>query len=689
MENRMNRIIVIGGGFGGVECAKVLRKKLNSDEAQIVLFNRENYMVFQPLLAEVVGASLSPEPVSVPLRQMLPGVYCRTEDITHIHMDNSYVEYSGDRSRIGRMEYDHLVIASGSDVNMGQVPGMADHSYPLKTVGDAIALRSHIIQQMENAEISDDTSRRPWYLSFVIVGGGFSGVEVAGEINDFIKDTYKFYRNISKEDVKVTLVHSREQILPEVCSSLRDFAKERMEKEGINMVLGHRVAYVTKEGVGLKDGSFIKGATVVCTVGNAPVKVVDKLDAEKERGRLLTEPDMRLKGRTNVWAVGDCALIVNSYDNEMSPSTGQFAERQGKQTARNILRAMEGEETRPFSYRPIGQLCAIGGKNAVAVFFGLHISGFLAWFLWRTVYLSKLPKLSHKIKVGFDWAWEIFYARDISHARIIQTERISRSHLIAGDYVFKKGDPSNNFYIVEEGEVEVIKTNEQTGEDKVIARLGKGDFFGEMALLEHRKRNSSVRAKTNVELLAIGRKVFEQISGTLAPFKDFLSEAIKRRSVDIWQKIPAAHEILKDVSLSVFIKPLIMKLSPDDTFEKAVKSLGGEEVDFCCVLDKSNKVVGVITRTDLFRAVETGVKPHDKVSAVMTANPIVVSETDGPELVASTMREHNLKWVPVVDNLSSLYLKGIIRRDTMIGYVLERLHSDSDSKSGTEPQIAS
>ena len=674
------RIIIVGGGFAGVKCAKVLRKKLKKEDVQIVLFNRENYMVFQPLLAEVVGASLSPEPVSVPLRQMLPDVYCRTEDITHIDMENSFVEYSGDRSRIGRMDYDHLVIASGSDVNMGRIPGMADHSHPLKTVGDAIALRSFIIQQMENAEIADDPSRKPWYLSFIIVGGGFSGVEVAGEINDFIKDTYRFYKNISLDDVKVTLVHSHDQILPEVSSGLRDFAKDKMEKAGINMVLEQRVAYVTGEGVGLQDGTFITGATVVSTVGNAPVKVVQKLDAEKERGRLVTEPDMRLNGKQNVWGIGDCALIVNAHDGENSPSTGQFAERQGKQTAFNIIRVMNGEKTKPFSYKPIGQLCAIGGKNAVAEFAELHISGFLAWFLWRAVYLSKLPKISNKIKVGFDWAWEIFYARDISHARIIQTERISRAHFVAGDYIFKKGDPSNNFYIIEQGEVEVLRESGDGDKEIVLARLSNGDFFGEKALLEHRTRTSSVRAKTNVELVVIGRKIFEQISGTLAPFKEFLSEAVKRRTGNIWEKIPLAHEVLVGTKLSTFMKPLSLRLSQDDTYEEAIRKLGGEELDYCCVLDDGNKLVGIVTMTDLFNAVEHGVKPHDKVSTFMTASPVTASETDAPDIVAVTMREHNFKWMPVVDNPSNMYLKGIVRRDSMISYVLERLHTHEEAK---------
>lgn len=668
------RIIIVGGGFAGVKCAKTLRQKLSKEEAQIVLFNSENYMVFQPLLAEVVGASISPDPISVPLRQMLPGIYCRTEDITKINMEEGYVEYSGDQSLIGRMDYDHLVIASGSDVNLGQIPGMADHCFPLKTVGDAIALRSHIIQQMENAEISDDEARRPWYMSFVVVGGGFSGVEVAGEINDLINDTHRYYRNISKDDLKVTLVHSRDQVLPEVSPKLRDFARDKMEKAGINIELNRRVSYVTKEGVGFGDGTTINGATVVCTVGNAPAKVVEALDAQEERGRLLTETDMRVRGHNNVWAVGDCAVITNGYDGSTCPPTGQFAERQGRQAAHNIVRVIKGEDTKPFYFKPLGQLCAIGGHNAVAEFLGLRISGFLAWFLWRSVYLFKLPSFSHQVKVGFDWAWEIFYSRDLAHPRIIQTERISRSHLKPGDYVFRRGDPSDSFYIIESGEVEIVGYSDGNGGENIVGILGKGDFFGEMALLEHRNRTSSVRAKTDVELTVLGRKVFEQISGTLAPFKEFLADAVKRRSGNIWQKIPAAYNLLEGLTLDTFISPVTETLTPQDTFEEAVNMLGEKELEFFCVVGQGNKLEGVVTRTDIFRAVERGTRPHTKVSEFMTSSPVVVTVDDKPSLVAATMREHGLKWVPVVDNLSNLYLKGYVRRDKMISYVLGSIH---------------
>ena len=241
------RIVIVGGGFAGVKCAKTLRQKLGQERCEIVLFNCENHMVFHPLLAEVAGASINPEAIATPLRQMLPFVLCRTEEVQRIDLAQGVVEYAGYDGQLHLMAYDHLVLACGSAVNLGTVPGMADHAFPLKTIGDAIALRLHIMQRLEAAEVCDNPALRDWLLSFIIVGGGFSGVEVAGEINDLLRGTYRFFYNISQADLNVTLVHSRVHLLPETTPTLRDFPRRKMEQAGIRMVLNTRVAYVTPE----------------------------------------------------------------------------------------------------------------------------------------------------------------------------------------------------------------------------------------------------------------------------------------------------------------------------------------------------------------------------------------------------------------------------------------------------------
>jgi NADH dehydrogenase len=275
--------------------------------------------------------------------------------------------------------------------------------------------------------------------------------------------------------------------------------------------------------------------------------------------------------------------------------------------------------------------------------------------------------------VGFDWAWEIFYSRDLAHPKGDKTERVSRAHFQPGDYIFREGDPSTSFYIIESGEVEVLRASPDGLTETVVAVLGQGDFFGEMALLENRDRSASVRARTNVELTVMGSKVFQQISGNLAPFREFLADAVKRRSIDIWERIPAAYYILQAEPLATFIKPFSDRLSPSDTFKIAVKKLSGSDIEFCCVADDSGKLLGIVTRTDVFQAVDAGVRPETSVSAFMNKNPVVVTAKDPSTVVAGTMRVRGLKWVPVVDDLSSLHVKGYVRRDGMIGFVLEKL----------------
>jgi NADH:ubiquinone reductase (H+-translocating) len=223
------RIIIIGGGFAGVRCARTLRKRLTLEACEIVLFDRENSMAYYPLLAEVAGATIGPDSVATPLRQLLPHVRCRNEEVRRIDHVASEVEYEGYDGRLRRMRFDHAVIACGSSVSISFVPGMSDHAFPLKSVGDAMALRFHVMEQLEKAEVCDDPERRRWYLSFVIVGGGFSGVEVAGELNDLVRASIRFYSNFTAHDVTVTLVHARDQILPEVSPTLREFARKEME----------------------------------------------------------------------------------------------------------------------------------------------------------------------------------------------------------------------------------------------------------------------------------------------------------------------------------------------------------------------------------------------------------------------------------------------------------------------------
>ena len=305
------RVVIIGGGFAAVQFAKTLRGNLRCSECEILLFNRENHMVFHPLLADVAGASINVDAAAAPLRQMLPGVGCRTERVQRIDLHSSEIELEGANGASTRLHYDHVVIACGAESNLAIIPGMSDHAFAFKVMRDAIELRQHIVRQMEFAEAATDPDIRRWHLSFIIVGAGFSGVEVAGEINELVRSSTRFYRNFRKEDVVVNLVHSQHQILPEVAPKLREFARKKMEKAGITMMLNKRAVAATHEGIELNDGRMLPGATVVCTIGTAISPIVQSLDVPKERGRIRTTPEMRIEGQTNAWAIGDWRLRLH------------------------------------------------------------------------------------------------------------------------------------------------------------------------------------------------------------------------------------------------------------------------------------------------------------------------------------------------------------------------------------------
>lgn len=674
------RIVIIGGGFGGVSCARTLRAAMRDNDAELVLFNRENHLVFSPLLADAVGSSLNLQDVIVPLRQLLPGVICRTEEVRHVDLAAGEVEFESHDGLPRRMAYDHVVLACGSVANLNVVPGMADHAFPLKTVGDAAVLRTQVLQQLERAEVCEDEARRRWLCSFIVVGGGYSGVEAAGEINDLVRGSLRFFRNIRTDDVTVTLLHSRDQILPEISPPLREFARVKMQAAGVTLRLNCRVQLATGDGVGTGDG-FVRGGTIVCTIGSSPAPIVERMDTPREKGRLVTEPDMRLPGRANAWAVGDCAAIRNAHDGQLSPPTGQFAERQGRQCAENILRTLHGEPTRPFSFRVLGQLCSIGGHRAVAELAGLRLSGFLAWFVWRGVYLFKLPSWGRRIQVGADWAWLLLFPRDLAHLRTDPTERVTHAHYEAGDYILRQGEAPANFYVLERGEVEIVRTSADRPDGEVIATLGPGSFFGEQALINQQPRSASVRARGPVDVVVMGRNVFSTISRSLAPLRAALTAAITRRSGKFWQERPQALAALRTFQLADFIEPAPAPLlRPADTLHHVTELFATTTTEVFYVTSAEGALEGLVTLTDLLRAQADGLAPDTPLHTFMAKNPAAVAATDTALIAASAFREHGHKSLPVVSDPVSRRVVGQIRARRLLARLLQAAPS-ATSKS--------
>jgi NADH dehydrogenase len=517
-------IVILGGGFAGVYAARHLQRCLHGRD--IVLFSQENHLVFTPLLGNVVGSSINPMHVVQPVRQMVRRASCRTAAVTAIDLQAREVHYRTPANQLAKQPFDHLVLACGNAVKLDIIPGMAAHGWPLKTMGDALVLRNHVIGLLEKAQVEPDPDRRKQLLSVVVVGGGFSGVEVAGEIADLLKESCRFYTDVPREDVRVTLLHRGERILPELPPTLGEFARVKMQARGIDIRLKSEAQAVTEWGVRLKAGGEVPAATVVCTIGTTANALLTMAGLPTDRGRIKAEGDLRVAGFDNVWALGDCAAVPNAYDGKPSPPTAQFAVRQAKALACNLAAAIAGQPTAPFRFHPLGAFASIGNRRAVGQVFGLRFSGLPAWFLWRGIYLSKMPTLARKVQIAFDWLWQIFFPRDIVQLNLWQTERMHHAHYEAGQWVFHKGDPGDKFYVIEAGKAGVYFDEAVPP----VSILGEDDHFGEGALLTGAPRSASIKAEGPLDLLVIGQDSFSQLTHHCAVLRVAMEGVWKKRA---------------------------------------------------------------------------------------------------------------------------------------------------------------
>lgn len=418
MTDRKN-LIIVGGGFAGAKTAQLLEHRL-PPEWNLILVSQDNYITFNPLLPEVVGASILPGHVIAPHRQMVHCSHVCMANVIGIDTAAKKIEYIGEGP--GHMKYDQLVLAVGTNANLNLVKGMGDYALPLKTLGDALFLRNRVISRLEQAELQPVREHRRWLTTFVIVGGGFSGVETAGELVDFLHASLRYYRNIDREDIRIVLLHSGDRLMPELSAPLGAFTLKRL-KYDVDVRLNTRAVRVTDRAVILDNGDIIEGGTVVCTIGTQPNPLLDDIPAPKDRGRLTVNDDFSVPGVDGVWAAGDCAAVKNAHDGKSAPPTAQFAEAAASRLAGNIVAKLTGNPTLPFSYSPKGQMASIGHNKAVAEVFGVRLSGFIAWLMWRGLYLLRVPTFARKSRLFLEWNWAMFFPPDISHLGYRRTQR--------------------------------------------------------------------------------------------------------------------------------------------------------------------------------------------------------------------------------------------------------------------------
>lgn len=531
-QQRRKRIVILGGGFGGVYTALYLEKALGRRaDFEILLINKENYFVFQPMLAEVVSGSIGLTDTVSPIRRLLPRTDLHVRDIESIDIQNqTIVTTPGFRQLAHAINYDHLVLALGNVTDFRGLRGLPEHAIPFKNLGDALFIRNHVIHALEEAAIEHrDTKLRKQLLTFVVAGGGFSGVEIVAELNDFVRDVIRNYRQLDSKEVRVVLLHALDRILPELDEKLALYAQKILAKRGVEICLNTKLEAATGAEAILADGAHIPTKTLISTVPSSPNPLIDSLELPKERGRLKVDAGLKVHGAENIWALGDCALVPLTGGG-FSPPTAQFAIRQARTAAHNIVAAIRGGKKRTFQFKELGKLGALGHRTAVAQMLGVNVSGFLAWFLWRTIYLMKLPGWGRRLKVAAAWTFDLFLPPDLVQLKLDQSTGIAHEHFEPGQEVFRQGDLGDRLYIIARGQADVLR--QENGNEFVLARLGSGEYFGEMALLNHTTRNATVRCVEPLDVLSIHKREFGFLAANLPAMRESFEQVMKQRSID-------------------------------------------------------------------------------------------------------------------------------------------------------------
>jgi NADH:ubiquinone reductase (H+-translocating) len=525
------RVVILGGGFAGVYTAMALEKALGRhSDVDLVLVSRENYLVFQPMLPEVISGSIGLTDVVSPIRRLAKRTELHMRDVEGIDLERKVVVATpGFRPQPHLIPYDHLVLALGTVTDFRGMRGLAEHAFKFKNLVDALALRNHVIRAVRESAIERDPEFRRELLTFVVAGGGFSGVEAIAELNDFVRRMARSFHAIDPKEIRVVLLHAGDRILPEMAPDLALFAQKILAKRGVEIRFNARLEAATSDAAVLKGGERIATRTIVSTVPAFPHPLLEALPLPKGKGgRLKSTAQLQVEGTTNVWALGDCALVPMT-NGELAPPTAQHAIRQAAVAAHNIVATLRGSPRRTFTFTGLGKMGSLGHRSAVAEVFGVKISGLLAWFVWRTIYLAKMPGLGRRLKVASAWALDLVLPPDLVELRFGDSRGMSQEHFEPGEDVFREGDIGDRIYLVLKGEAEVLR--QSNGADQFVALLGPGDWFGEAALMNDTTRGATIRCRHALDALSLPRKEFAVLAANLPDLHRSFDEIMERRDL--------------------------------------------------------------------------------------------------------------------------------------------------------------
>lgn len=420
--NQRKRVVILGAGFAGISVAGELARLLTkSSDCDVTLVDQNNYSLFTPMLTEVIGGDLDAEDVVISVRKVSPRIAFIQGRTLHVDLEHRQVTVEvGDSAMVTpttrTLEADHLVFALGSDPNFHHISGLEENSLTVKSVRGAIEIRNAVLTLLERANVEAEPQGRRKILTFVVGGGGFSGVETMAALNGLVREAAQEYGALSESNIRTILIHPGDRLLPEIGEKLAKFAQKALTNRGVTVALKTKVVSASKGSVAVEpavDGETeIPAGLFIWAGGVKPSGVVERSGGKiGHHGGLVVDACMRLPDHPGCWALGDCAEIPKKGGGTYAP-TAQDATREGKLLARNLVAVMQEQEPQPFIYSSIGELALVGKRSGVATLYGIHISGFLAWAMWRSVYLAKMPRLGNRFRVASHWLTDLIFGRE-------------------------------------------------------------------------------------------------------------------------------------------------------------------------------------------------------------------------------------------------------------------------------------
>lgn len=402
---RGKRFVIVGGGFAGVEAARELVRLLpetGSDDAEVILIDQHDYLLFTPMLTEAVGASIEPHHIIVPYRSFSPRIQAVRGAVGGIDLHRRTVTFANDH--LDPITGDYLLLALGASSNFHGIPGVEDASFTLKSLDDAYGIRENAMEMVKAAAEETDAAKRQANLTFVVAGGGYTGVEGIAALNELVQESVAQHPALEGTRVNMLIVEPMKRLMSEVTPDLASYAQKQLEAAGIRVLLQVGIKGVDGNEVELANGERLRAQTLIWTAGVQANPLMPQLGAKtgKSKGVRVTG-SLEVPGFDRVWAVGDCAEIPKADGQGTYAATAQNASREGKLAAQNMIRHLRGEAPEDFTYTPIGELALVGKRRGVARVYGMNFSGFLAYAMWRAVYIMKMPSMAQRFRVLGDW----------------------------------------------------------------------------------------------------------------------------------------------------------------------------------------------------------------------------------------------------------------------------------------------